>query len=86
MIQGTVVLIVCLVAGFRFDRTVFLPLALVFMFLIALLFTAHRNIDWLGSAGYAGTFPLVNELFGDAAILFFQMPFSPFKGCRRHCK
>src|SRR5271154_4965836 len=40
MFQGAVVLIVCVVAGFRFDRTVFLPLALLFMFLIALLFTA----------------------------------------------
>src|SRR6202030_805267 len=40
LIQGAAVFVICLVSGFRFDRTVFLPLALVFMFLIALLFTA----------------------------------------------
>lgn len=40
MIQGTVVFVICLLAGFRFERAWFLPIALVFMFLIALLFTA----------------------------------------------
>src|ERR1700727_148930 len=40
MIKGTVFFIVCLVAGFRFDRAALLPVAWVFMFLIALLFTS----------------------------------------------
>ena len=40
LIQGTVVFIICLFAGFRFDRAPLLPIALVFMFLIAVLFTA----------------------------------------------
>ena len=40
MIQGAVVFIICLLAGFRFQSVLFLPVALVFMFLIALLFTA----------------------------------------------
>src|ERR1700680_3896635 len=40
MIQGAVVFVMCLLAGFRFQSALFLPIALVFMFLIALLFTA----------------------------------------------
>lgn len=40
LLQGSVVFIICLVAGFRFDRIVLLPIALIFMFLIAVLFTA----------------------------------------------
>jgi ABC-2 type transport system permease protein len=40
MIQGAVVFIICLIAGFRFQRAVLLPVALAFMFLIAVLFTA----------------------------------------------
>ena len=40
MIQGTVVFFICLVAGFRFANALLLPLALIFMFLIALMFTA----------------------------------------------
>ena len=40
MIQGAVVFVICLLAGFRFQSALFLPIALVFMFLIALLFTA----------------------------------------------
>jgi ABC-2 type transport system permease protein len=40
MIQGAVVFVICLLAGFRFQRALFLPVAVAFMFLIALLFTA----------------------------------------------
>jgi ABC-2 type transport system permease protein len=40
LIQGVVIFLICLVAGFRFERALFLPVALVFMFLIAVLFTA----------------------------------------------
>ncbi len=40
MIQGAVVFIICLLAGFRIQSILFLPVALAFMFLIALLFTA----------------------------------------------
>jgi ABC-2 type transport system permease protein len=40
MMQGAVVFVFCLLAGFRFHRGLFLPVALAFMFLIALLFTA----------------------------------------------
>jgi ABC-2 type transport system permease protein len=40
MIQGAVVFVICLLAGFRFQSALLLPVALAFMFLIALLFTA----------------------------------------------
>ena len=40
MIQGAVVFVICLLAGFRFQTAWLLPFALAFMFLIALLFTA----------------------------------------------
>jgi ABC-2 type transport system permease protein len=40
MIQGAVVFVICLIAGFRFSRLALVPVALVFMFMIAVLFTA----------------------------------------------
>ena len=40
MIQGTVVFFICLLAGFRFKSALLLPFAVIFMFLIALMFTA----------------------------------------------
>src|SRR5262249_33486421 len=40
LFQGTAVFIFCMLAGFRFERALFLPFALLFMFLIAILFTA----------------------------------------------
>ena len=40
MIQGTLVLIVCIIAGFRPVHVAVLPLALVFMALIAIVFSA----------------------------------------------
>ena len=40
LIQGAIVFLICLVAGFRFKSFVLLPVAVVFMFMIALLFTA----------------------------------------------
>ena len=40
LLQGSVVFMICLFVGFRFDRASYLPIALVFMFLVAVLFTA----------------------------------------------
>src|SRR5208282_76343 len=40
MAQGTVVFVICLIAGFRIESALLLPVAIVFMFLIALLFTS----------------------------------------------
>ena len=39
-IQGTIVFAICIAIGFRFLHPAYLPVALAFMFLIALLFTA----------------------------------------------
>ncbi len=39
-LQGIVVLLICMLIGFRVTSWVYLPLALLFMFLISLLFTA----------------------------------------------
>ncbi|MGA3294617.1 MAG: ABC transporter permease [Candidatus Acidiferrales bacterium] len=40
MAQGAVVFVICLIAGFRIENSLLLPVAIVFMFLIALLFTS----------------------------------------------
>jgi ABC-2 type transport system permease protein len=40
MAQGAVVFVICLAFGFRLERLLLLPVAIVFMFLIALLFTS----------------------------------------------
>jgi ABC-2 type transport system permease protein len=40
MIQGLIVLVICLIAGFRFQNLALMPVALLFMFLISLLFTS----------------------------------------------
>ena len=40
MAQGVVVFVICLIFGFRVHSTPLLPLAILFMFLIALLFTS----------------------------------------------
>ena len=40
LLQGVIVLVICLIAGFRIHHPLLVPLALVFMFLIALVFAA----------------------------------------------
>ena len=40
VLQGAIVFVICVIAGFRFRSIVYLPAALVFMFMIAVLFTA----------------------------------------------
>ena len=40
MLQGVIVLVVCVIAGFRIHHPLLVPLALLFMFLIALVFAA----------------------------------------------
>ncbi len=40
MIQGLAVFLICLLAGFRLARAAWMPVAFLFMFLIAVLFTA----------------------------------------------
>lgn len=58
LIQGLVVGAICFIAGFRIDDPALLPLALLFMFLIALLFTAIGTA--VGSALHdLQAFPLI---------------------------
>ena len=75
MIQGTVVFIVCLVAGFRFENAALLPVAWAFMFLIALLFTSIGTTFGSVMQDMQG-FQLVMNFFRAAVIfsraLFFQ--------------
>jgi ABC-2 type transport system permease protein len=40
LLQGIIVLVICVLSGFRIHHVLLLPLALVFMFLIALVFAA----------------------------------------------
>jgi ABC-2 type transport system permease protein len=42
--QGAVVFVICLVFGFRFEHSYLLPVAVLFMFLIALLFTSIGTV------------------------------------------
>jgi len=71
MIQGTVVFIVCLVSGFRFESAALLPVALVFMFLIALLFTSIGTI--FGS--------IMQDMQGFQLVMnFFVLPLFFFSG------
>ncbi|MBF0567119.1 MAG: ABC transporter permease [Nitrospirae bacterium] len=44
MVQGIIVFFVCLIAGFRVENAALLPVALIFMFLIAILFTAVGTV------------------------------------------
>ena len=40
MLQGVIVLVICVIAGFRVQHALLVPLALLFLFLIALVFAA----------------------------------------------
>lgn len=40
LLQGSIVLVICVLAGFRIQHLLLVPLALIFMFLIALVFAA----------------------------------------------
>jgi ABC-2 type transport system permease protein len=71
MAQGTVVFVICLIAGFRIQRSLFVPVALVFMFLIALLFTSIGTVFGSVLQDMQG-FPLI--------INFLVMPLFFFSG------
>jgi ABC-2 type transport system permease protein len=44
MAQGTVVLVICMIAGFRIQSALLIPAAVLFMFLIALFFTSIGTV------------------------------------------
>jgi ABC-2 type transport system permease protein len=71
MAQGTVVLVICVIAGLRFHNVLLAPLGIVFMFLIALLFTGIGTVFGSVLQDMQG-FPLI--------INFLVMPLFFFSG------
>jgi len=71
MAQGTVVFVICLIAGFRIANPLMVPVAILFMFLIALLFTAIGTVFGSVLQDMQG-FPLI--------INFLVMPLFFFSG------
>lgn len=77
-LQGLIVLAICILAGFRIADPRLLPLALLFMFLIALLFTAIGTA--LGSVlEDMQSFPLIMN-FLVLPLFFFSNALFPIKG------
>jgi len=71
MAQGIVVFVICLIAGFRIDPSPYLPLAIVFMFMISLLFAGIGTVFGSVLRDMQG-FPLI--------INFLIMPIFFFSG------
>jgi ABC-2 type transport system permease protein len=69
--QGLIVFAICLIAGFRFVRSPYLPLAIFFMFMIALLFAGMGTVFGSVLQDMQG-FPLI--------INFLIMPLFFFSG------
>jgi ABC-2 type transport system permease protein len=70
-VQGLVVFVICLIAGFRFVTSPYLPLAIFFMFMIALLFAGIGTVFGSVLQDMQG-FPLI--------INFLIMPLFFFSG------
>ena len=68
MIQGTLVLIVCMIAGFRPQSLAAIPLALLFMALIAIVFAALGTAIGSSLKDMQG-FQLIMNFHGDADLL-----------------
>ena len=78
MAQGTVVFVICLIAGFRIANPLMVPVAILFMFLIALLFTAIGTVFGSVLQDMQG-FPLVMN-FLVMPLFFFSDALFPIKG------
>lgn len=81
MLQGFAVFLVCVAFGFRLHRMVLAPLALVFMFLIAILFTSIGTAIGSVLQDMQG-FPLVMN-FLVMPLFFFSDALFPIKGLPR---
>ncbi len=81
MLQGFAVILVCVAFGFRLHRMVLAPLALVFMFLIAILFTSIGTAIGSVLQDMQG-FPLVMN-FLVMPLFFFSDALFPIKGLPR---
>src|SRR5580658_10516823 len=78
LFQGAVVFLVCLIAGFRFERPAFLPVALAFMVLISIFFTAFGTAIGSVLEDMQG-FPLVMN-FLVMPLFFFSNALFPVAG------
>jgi ABC-2 type transport system permease protein len=78
LLQGAIVFIVCLLAGFRFEWTIFSSFVPVFMFLISLLFTAIGTSIGSVLQDMQG-FPLVMN-FLVLPLFFFSNALFPVQG------
>jgi ABC-2 type transport system permease protein len=78
MLQGAAVFVVCLVFGFRFESWLLLPVAIIFMFLISLLFTSVGTAIGSVLQDMQG-FPLVMN-FLVMPLFFFSDALFPLKG------
>lgn len=78
LFQGAVVFVVCLIAGFRFERPEFLPVALAFMVLISIFFTAFGTAIGSVLEDMQG-FPLVMN-FLVMPLFFFSNALFPVAG------
>jgi ABC-2 type transport system permease protein len=77
LIQGLIVFLVCIVAGFRIQNIAFLPVAFIFMFLISILFTAMGTV--VGSIlEDLHAFPLIMN-FLVMPLFFFSGALFPIK-------
>jgi ABC-2 type transport system permease protein len=78
LFQGAVVFLVCVIAGFRLQRAVMLPMAFVFMMLIAIFFTALGTAIGSVLEDMQG-FPLVMN-FLVMPLFFFSNALFPIAG------
>ncbi|HXW61507.1 MAG TPA: ABC transporter permease [Candidatus Acidoferrales bacterium] len=78
MAQGGVVFIICLVFGFRLHSSLLVPVAIVFMFLIALLFTSIGTAIGSVLQDMQG-FPLIMN-FLVMPLFFFSSALFPIEG------
>jgi ABC-2 type transport system permease protein len=78
LFQGAVVFVVCVIAGFRLQRAVLLPMAFVFMMLIAIFFTALGTAIGSVLEDMQG-FPLVMN-FLVMPLFFFSNALFPIAG------
>jgi len=78
MAQGAVVFVICLVFGFRLHSSLLVPVAIVFMFLIALLFTSIGTAIGSVLQDMQG-FPLIMN-FLVMPLFFFSSALFPIEG------
>lgn len=78
LFQGLAMLVVCMVAGFRIERVILLPVALVFMSMIAIFFTALGTAIGSVLEDMQG-FPLVMN-FLVMPLFFFSNALFPIAG------